>query len=1198
MKSKNLRLPANHLTMPIPTLLCSLVAIPILNFSNGVYAQPSPITPSGLNTDVLDSGTTHTIIGGTRHGTNLFHSFETFNVPRNHIANFQNDSGANTSNILARVTGDNPSLIFGTIKTTGFNDASLFLMNPAGIVFGPDATLNVGGSVTFTTADYLRLAAPDGAQAGIFHANPNNAPILTSAPVAAYGFLADNSAAIAIRGSQLNVQPDQSISLIAGNRGFSYIDPITGQTAVPGGITMIGGTLSASNGQINIGSIASPGELKSATLTPSSNIEGNSPNSYGNITLSENAVITTSGNTGGAIRIRGGRFSMDSAGLIAVSVDGTHTPTIGISVKTSKDISLSNQSALIANVQGEKLGSAIELSGRNISLAGGSRIRTVSDAGGKAGDIKLVAAESLSVTGADSLDNPTLIQSDTQGNGDSGAITVTAPLIKLADRGSIETRTFSGGRAGDITIEGADNIELRSGGSIGTYGTSGASSGNIHLSASDTISVSGQFAEFQESRIVNQNTIGETGSIFITTNHLELAQHGRINLDTFQTKSTTSKPTINIQADTSVTLSEGSGIALNSFLSDVGLLELRTDSLRLSDLAFINTQTKDAGASGPIQITVGDMQLSGGSQIRSDSPNGFGRGGNISITSTGSILLTGQAQDDLGSLKQSGIFSSTSASLPSPTAVGSAGHITLKAQSLTVTDNARIDSTSTGFAKGNAGDITIQTPNLLISNGIVSSASEFSGNAGSLFIQGTQSFAQLIHIGGANGGLFTETKGAGRGGQITTWSHELRLTNQATISSKTSGSGDAGNILIKANDVAVTDGATVTAESTGIGKAGTVTIKGLNSPANSFLLDGVGSNILTSTTKTGAGGNILIDSKDVRLRNGAKISAETSGTTTSATGGTIDIKGSHIRIEKGALVTASSTGAGKGGTIAINAAQAFENSGGIVQTTATQAQAGDITITAGRSATLTNGAITSTRSEGLGNAGSIFVRAGRQFNMKDSQITATANRASGGNIDIRAIDTIRLTDSRISSSVQGGPGTTGGNISIDPNLVVLQNSQVLAQAVRGNGGNITITTPLFLADQASLVDASSQFGLNGTVTIQSPISNLSGTVGQLTSKPSQAHVLVQNQCAALANGLQSSFIVAGRHTLPVEPGGWLGSSVLMAMDASMSPELAAEMPSVEQPLVSGSETLSLRRLTPAGFLVRSFGVNGSTGCRS
>ena len=115
----------------------------------------APITSSGLNTQIsgpiaVGGQTQFNITGGTRPGggVNLFHSFGNFNVPNNNIANFLNNSGLPTSNILGRVTGGNISNIFGTIQTTGFGNANLFLMNPAGFLFGPNATLNVGGMVS------------------------------------------------------------------------------------------------------------------------------------------------------------------------------------------------------------------------------------------------------------------------------------------------------------------------------------------------------------------------------------------------------------------------------------------------------------------------------------------------------------------------------------------------------------------------------------------------------------------------------------------------------------------------------------------------------------------------------------------------------------------------------------------------------------------------------------------------------------------------------------------------------------------------------------------------------------------------------------------------------------------------------------------------------------------------------------------
>ena len=150
----------------------------MLHISVGLAQTVAPITPSGLDTQVnlstvqTSGKVQYDITGGTRAGTNLFHSFGDFDAPNNSIANFLNDSGLTTSNILGRVTGGNSSTILGTIQTTDFGNANLFLMNPAGIVFGPTATLNVGGSVTFTTADYLRLGNAGGPNMGIFYADP------------------------------------------------------------------------------------------------------------------------------------------------------------------------------------------------------------------------------------------------------------------------------------------------------------------------------------------------------------------------------------------------------------------------------------------------------------------------------------------------------------------------------------------------------------------------------------------------------------------------------------------------------------------------------------------------------------------------------------------------------------------------------------------------------------------------------------------------------------------------------------------------------------------------------------------------------------------------------------------------------------------------------------------------------------------
>ena len=217
---------------------CSVV-LAVLYLPSLVHAT-SPITSSGLNTQVNLSQipppgkVQYDITGGTRPGgaagTNLFHSFGNFNVPTNNIANFLNSgsvdlagnplaAGLSTSNILGRINGGNPSSIFGMIQTNGpggFPNANLFLMNPNGFLFGPTATINVGGMVAFTTADYMRLT--DNAR---FNAVAGPADVLlTAAPVAAFGFLGNNPAAIAIQGSTLQVAQGQSLSLVGGEPGI------------------------------------------------------------------------------------------------------------------------------------------------------------------------------------------------------------------------------------------------------------------------------------------------------------------------------------------------------------------------------------------------------------------------------------------------------------------------------------------------------------------------------------------------------------------------------------------------------------------------------------------------------------------------------------------------------------------------------------------------------------------------------------------------------------------------------------------------------------------------------------------------------------------------------------------------------------------------------------------------------------------
>jgi len=216
--------------------------------------------------------------------------------------------------------------------------------------------------------------------------------------------------------------------------------------------------------------------------------------------------------------------------------------------------------------------------------------------------------------------------------------------------------------------------------------------------------------------------------------------------------------------------------------------------------------------------------------------------------------------------------------------------------------------------------------------------------------------------------------------------------------------------------------------------------------------------------------------------------------------------------------------------------------------------------------------------------------------MQDSTIKTEAAQAGGGNIEIQAGNLVQLSNSTVSTSVLGGAGS-GGNITIDPNTVILQNSQILAQAVQGSGGNINITTNLLLPDSTSVISASSQFGQQGTVVIQSPISPAGGKIVPLGQKPLMATTLLGQRCAALAGGNISSFTVGGRDALPAEPGSWMSSPLAFSIvESDQGAAKEARTGTTGSESEEAAPLLSLRKIAPSGFLTQSFAV--SSDCAS
>jgi len=130
--------------------------------------------------------------------------------------------------------------------------------------------------------------------------------------------------------------------------------------------------------------------------------------------------------------------------------------------------------------------------------------------------------------------------------------------------------------------------------------------------------------------------------------------------------------------------------------------------------------------------------------------------------------------------------------------------------------------------------------------------------------------------------------------------------------------------------------------------------------------------------------------------------------------------------------------------------------------------------------------------------------------------------------------TVLLRESEMTAAVGGGLGD-GGNVSIDPEFVILDNSRVLASAVGGDGGNIRIVTDYFISSGDSVLDASSQMGIDGTVNVLSPDEDLESNLVELPAAYLDTVALLSEPCSTRRYADRSSLTVTARRAAPVTP---------------------------------------------------------------
>jgi len=983
------------------------------------YAQvPTNITSdNSLGTQVTPNGNVFDITGGTRPdaGPNLFHSFGQFTVGGGDTANFSNDSGLATSNILGRVTGGDPSNIYGTIQTTDFPGANLFLVNPAGVLFGPEASLNVSGSFYATTADFVRLG-----EDGIFFADLGKESVLTIAPPTAFGFLGDNPEGIALDQSELIVAADKTLSLVGGDVDIS------------------GAQLTAPNGNIILASVSSPGEV--------TGIGGNdiqvTAQELGSIGISNQSLLKADGAGGGTVLIRGGSLMMVESQITANTTGPENGP--------------------LDNGPGE--GIDIQMTG-DVVLDKGTVLETI------------VAEEAPPGIGS----GPIRIKADRlEIRGDPEDPDRTAILTGFAP-GLINSE---GGQSGDIEVT-ANSMRMQNA-RIDTEACCTLDSGDVMLSIRDSL-------EMETSTIRSASLFpgtGKAGGIDINVQHGPLSLTGGSTIQT-----------VSIGGGGNISVTAGKEVLSEGVMTFQGGDILMDDSSIFSLLAFGGQE------GGNVQLRGRNLDIRNGGALDVQTifvPVSDESAGALTISLTGNLTMTGV--DMSGNPNQITVISR--GGKPS-------GGLTITAKDVVIADEGAVFTEAQGIGRG--GNLNITAENLLVTEkGAISSSSNMGffpspsfGDAGNINLDVAGNV--IINKGGS---ILAGTSTEGDGGSITIAASGLSVTDEGSITAESSSTGDAGNIIVNVNDLTTDSGAVISSSST------------------------------NEDSDAGTGGTI-----ELNATNSIDLSATTVATSAAeAEGGDIAITaGQNLQLTNETTVLAESSGAGNSGSVTLTANSGnFSSDNSTVSTTAVQAEGGDIAISAGQDVALSNNSTVSAQSFGPGNAGDVTLTSGNDITMTNSSISTEAAEASGGNIKLSAPNIIQLTDSKITSSVLGGQATQGGNINLDPVFIILQNSEIRANAIEGNGGNITLTaTGAVFIDADSVIDASSETGISGTVTVNSPVAALAEVVAALPKNFVIPKNLFADACAAQAGGQFSSFTQGAPAALPPAPGGFLSSPLML-----------------------------------------------------
>ncbi|MGL6338705.1 MAG: filamentous hemagglutinin N-terminal domain-containing protein, partial [Waterburya sp.] len=627
------------------SLVCSVALFPA-----SALAQ---ITPDGsVPTTVEQLEEIMRINGGEREGNNLFHSFDEFSIPEGMEAIFENST--DIENIFTRVTGDEVSNIDGILSTQG--DANFFFINPNGIVFGDNASLNVGGSFIASSAESIQFE--NGSQ---FSATNPDQPILDLTGFPTGLGVGNNPGAITVNGI------GNQITSTLSPTGFGQEIPTglsvdTGNTLalVGGEITFNRGVVSTQGGQLYLTSVDS-GLVVIDQTGEEITFKNDSVSNFQDITLNEQSLVSSFSEGEGSIIVDGRNVTIADGSFI-LSQNPSNSSGGAVNITASESLTLLGKSpddSIFSSIRTETLGDGTGQGGDitvftpKIVMNDEARIQASTTNDAIAGDIKVNASESINLTGASfssatfsngKAGNINVITSELEiadagritsasfgdeageGNGDGGQVNVTADSIKVMggstiERSSIASSTFTAGNAGSVTID-TRQLQVKDGASVSSSTFATGNAGNLSINASEAISVQGT----NEKLIVTDNT-----QSYIRTSSQTSTPEGqdRLNLPEVPI-SQSGNLTINTPKLT--IFNEGTVSVENEGIGDAGTLSINAEDINLDSTGSISA-TAASGTGGNINIDTDNLQLDNGSQITAEAGNN-GNGGNITINTS------------------------------------------------------------------------------------------------------------------------------------------------------------------------------------------------------------------------------------------------------------------------------------------------------------------------------------------------------------------------------------------------------------------------------------------------------------------------------------------------------------------------------------------------------------------------------------